>query len=134
MLTKAQSFCSKPDSSNFSTNTIYKVPLAAIITVVMLQCHKSAHYIVFKARHTKRYIVTTTMMFTGYAVISNNSSTNCFAIVLKPRGHTLHKNATTHQVTTMLATSKNILFPGPNHLLTTGTDDPSHLLPSRRWK
>ena len=25
----------------------------------------------------------------------------------------------------MLATSKNVLFPGRNHLLTTGTDDPS---------
>ena len=29
-----------------------------------------------------------------------------------------------HQVTTVLATSKNVLFPGHNHLLTTGTDDP----------
>ena len=28
---------------------------------------------------------------------------------------------TIHQVTTMLATSKNVLFPGHNHLLTTGT-------------
>ena len=36
-----------------------------------------------------------------------------------------HKKATVHQVTTMLATSKNVLFPGHNHLLTTGTDDPS---------
>ena len=25
----------------------------------------------------------------------------------------------------MLSTSKNVLFPGHNHLLTTGTDDPS---------
>ena len=25
----------------------------------------------------------------------------------------------------MVATSKNVLFPGPDHLLTTGTDDPS---------
>ena len=25
----------------------------------------------------------------------------------------------------MLPTSKNVLFPGPNHLQTTGTDDPS---------
>ena len=31
--------------------------------------------------------------------------------------------ATIHQVTIMLATSKNVLFPGHNHLLTTGTDD-----------
>ena len=33
------------------------------------------------------------------------------------------KKATIHQVTTMLATSKNVLFPGHNYLLTTGTDD-----------
>ena len=33
--------------------------------------------------------------------------------------------ATIHQVTTMLATSKNVLFPGHNPLLTTGTDDPT---------
>ena len=35
------------------------------------------------------------------------------------------KKASIHQVTTMLATSKNVLFPGYSHLLTTGTDDPS---------
>ena len=34
-----------------------------------------------------------------------------------------HKKLTIHQVTTMIATSKNVLFPGHNHLLTTGTDD-----------
>ena len=33
------------------------------------------------------------------------------------------KKATIHQVTTTLATSKNVLFPGHNHLLTTGVDD-----------
>ena len=36
------------------------------------------------------------------------------------------KKHTIHQVTTMLAsvaTSKNVLFPGHNHLLTTSTDD-----------
>ena len=32
---------------------------------------------------------------------------------------------TIHQVTTTLATSKNVQFPGHNHLLTTGADDPS---------
>ena len=37
----------------------------------------------------------------------------------------LRKNTTIHKVTTMLATSKNVLFPGHNHVLTTGTDDPS---------
>ena len=37
----------------------------------------------------------------------------------------LHRKAIIHQVTAMLATSKNVLFPGHNHLLTTRTDDPS---------
>ena len=33
----------------------------------------------------------------------------------------------------MLATSKNVLFPGHNHLLTTGTDDPTlWLLPKHQ--
>ena len=37
--------------------------------------------------------------------------------------NTVSKKATIHQITTMQATSKNVLFPGPNHLLTTGTDN-----------
>ena len=37
----------------------------------------------------------------------------------------LCKKKNIHQVTAMLATSKNLLFPDHNHLLTTGTDDPS---------
>ena len=37
------------------------------------------------------------------------------------------KKATIHQVTTMLVTSKNIPFPGHNHLLTTGADKPDTL-------
>ena len=40
--------------------------------------------------------------------------------------YSLGKKATFHQVT-MLATSTNVLFPGHNHLLTTGTNDPSLL-------
>ena len=40
----------------------------------------------------------------------------------------LRKEATIHQVTTMLATSKNVLFPGPSHLLTTRTDNPDTLI------
>ena len=45
----------------------------------------------------------------------------------------LRKKATIHHVTTMLATSKNVLFPSHNHLLTTGTDDPTlWLLPERQ--
>ena len=39
----------------------------------------------------------------------------------------LRKKATIHQVTTMLGISKNVLYPGHNHLLTTSTDDP-------RWR
>ena len=35
----------------------------------------------------------------------------------------LGKKATIHQVTTMPVTSKNVLFSGHNHLLTTSTDD-----------
>ena len=37
----------------------------------------------------------------------------------------LRNEATIHQVTTMLANSKNVPFPGHNHLLTTGIDDTS---------
>ena len=37
----------------------------------------------------------------------------------------LNKKAPIHQVTTILATSKNVLFQSHNHLLTTGTYDPS---------
>ena len=49
-------------------------------------------------------------------------------------GLTLHKKATIHQETTMLATSRNVLFPGYNHLLTTGADDLTlWLLPERQW-
>ena len=44
----------------------------------------------------------------------------------------LSKKATIHQVTTMLATSINVLFPGHNHLLSTGAHDlkPEH---QRDW-
>ena len=36
-----------------------------------------------------------------------------------------NENPTIHQVTNMLATSKTVIYPGYNHLLTTGTDDPT---------
>ena len=38
------------------------------------------------------------------------------------------QKATIHQVTTMQATSKNILFPGHNHLLTTSAHHPDTLI------
>ena len=48
------------------------------------------------------------------------------------KGYTQHKKATIHQVTTMLATSENLLFPDHDHLLTTSADDPTvWLLPER---
>ena len=46
------------------------------------------------------------------------------------------KKATIHQPTTMLSTSKNVLFPGHNYLLTTSADDPTLWLSSgsqRGW-
>ena len=43
----------------------------------------------------------------------------------------LRKQAIVHQVTTMLATSKYVLFPGHNYLLTTGPDDPDTLIITR---
>ena len=47
---------------------------------------------------------------------------------------TLHKKATKNQLSSMVATSKNVLSPGHNHLLTTGADDPSlKLLPEHQW-
>ena len=36
------------------------------------------------------------------------------------------QKSTIHQVTTMLAISKSVLFPGHNNLLTSGADDPTH--------
>ena len=39
--------------------------------------------------------------------------------------HATVRKASIHQLSTMLFTSKNVLFPGYNHLLPTGADDPS---------
>ena len=44
---------------------------------------------------------------------------------LLTHSRTLGKKATIHQVTTMLSTSKNVLFPGHNRLLTSCNDDPT---------
>ena len=41
------------------------------------------------------------------------------------RARSLGKQATIHQLTTMLSTSEKVLFPGHNHLLTTSADDRS---------
>ena len=47
--------------------------------------------------------------------------------------HFAKKTPTIHQVTTILATSK-MSFPGYNHLLTTGTDDPTLIIACQRVK
>ena len=49
------------------------------------------------------------------------------ASLISPLHFTELKKNTIHQVTTMLSTSKYVLFPVHNHLLTTGAsaDDPS---------
>ena len=56
-----------------------------------------------------------------------NTSSDVFMLHVMQYGRfwSLRKKVTIHQVTIMLAISKNALFPGHNHLLTTGTDDPS---------
>ena len=57
---------------------------------------------------------------------SENISENRFRFksdLAQALDYTLCKKSTIHQVTTMLAISKIVLFPGHNHLLTTGTDD-----------
>ena len=41
------------------------------------------------------------------------------------KGNTLGKKATIHQATSMLAIFTNVLFPGHNHLLTTGAENPT---------
>ena len=50
---------------------------------------------------------------------------NSFCVAPVHFAVTVYEKATIHQVTTMLATSENVLFPGHHHLLSTGTDDPS---------
>ena len=67
-------------------------------------------HILFITRHDKRI---------------GQSKKAMFIPLHSPFDYTLCKKATIHQVTTMLATSKNGLFQGHNHLLTTGTDDPT---------
>ena len=48
---------------------------------------------------------------------------------MQPLSPNAAQKATIHQVTNMLGTStKNVLFPGQNHLLTTGTNDPTFWL------
>ena len=60
-----------------------------------------------------------------YSIIPTNAVLSvCSFPMLQYHCYKLLKEVTIHQVTIMLTTSKNVLFPGHNHLLTTGTDDP----------
>ena len=55
--------------------------------------------------------------------------TECIPVCYKLINVITEQKATIHQVTTMLATSKNVLFPGHNHLLiNTGTVWPDTLI------
>ena len=54
----------------------------------------------------------------SYSSATYNFST--FEIRVSVPGEVPH-----HQLITMLSTSKNVLFPGHNHFLTTGADDPT---------
>ena len=58
-------------------------------------------------------------------VVLKTRLTRYFAKIHAPKLYLTAQKATIQEVTTMLATSKNILFPGHNHLLTAGTDNPS---------
>ena len=53
-------------------------------------------------------------------------------LVVVGRSNIQCKKATIHQLTTMLSTSKNIIFPGHNYLLTTSGDDLTFRLSSER--
>ena len=57
----------------------------------------------------------------GSALLSIHSSHSCRYLHRMSQ----RKKATIHQLTTVLFTSKNVLFPCHNYLLTTGADDPS---------
>ena len=54
-------------------------------------------------------------------------SGTCFSLSSLYQG-SLRKKKTIHQVSTMLATSKNVLFPGHYHLLTTDIDNPTLII------
>ena len=77
-------------------------------------------------------------------VFFSQTSTRVHQILIPTHNHevtpysphfTVQKKPTIHLwVTTMLATSKNVLFPSHNHLLTTGTDGRTLWLPPERQR
>ena len=67
-------------------------------------------YTTLEIIHIPSTIILTTNVHSYNTICTHNLS----AVTLA-----LRKKATMYQVTTMLATSKYVLFPGPNHLLMT---------------
>ena len=83
---------------------------------------------------SSRFLATCVVILTGYLFMVSATDKPCKAHVHNHIGFygggqsidSFHcAKPTIHQVTTMLATSKNVLLTGRNHLLTTGTDDPT---------
>ena len=52
-------------------------------------------------------------------------STKLYFVSSEYHSHSLHNKATIHQVTSMPPISKNVLFAGHSHILSTGSDDPT---------
>ena len=77
------------------------------------------HYYYFKGFHS----VKKTQMYVNTAYGIHKCSHAEDVCCKEFQNYSPRKKATIHQVTTMLATSKNVIFPGHNHLLTTDTDD-----------
>ena len=61
----------------------------------------------------------TTMIFSICLLLLNLKSIIILGLIELAQ----HKKVPIHQLTTMLSTSKNVQFPGHNHLLTTGADN-----------
>ena len=104
-------------------NRDFKEMSSEIISVCKISC--ITFCIPGKRLHLHAEMLTS--QFPAITCIGNMDVGTSYNVVAKTMSElyraALRKKATVHQVTTMLATSKNILFPGHNHLLTTGTDD-----------
>ena len=73
---------------------------------------------------SKILILSLALSVYGSIFFSWSNQSGCLNGSLSCKETAQRKKATIHHITTMLATSTNVLFPGHNHLLTTGTDDP----------
>ena len=91
-------------------------------------CHQRQRhtlgFFTIRSSYFKQY----TLKVTGLKVASLTEYSMLFARYLHLGLPSLGKKATIHQQTTMLSTSKSVVFPGHNHLLITNADDPSLLI------